>query len=503
LRDDPNLQAGWKHLFSSHEKENCYETRAKRAFVDKPLSMTDKATSMIKNSSISGSLVAVFIILPLAYVSSAADNSVAVSTVWQKPAWLTDLSLGVKESYDDNTLLVSGNSMQPQPSWVSTVSPKIGLNFAPLLENQKTLQMLSFIYVLEFAIYHNAPSESYDAHRINNTIKGEAGPFLFSLDNSFLYNDGSKVAPIYALNQTSDQNDKYRNFYAFAPARERRNQIQDRSAVSLQYDWDKFFVRPVASLLYYNLKTDWHNAGVAPFLEYQNWPDRYDVNGGADLGYKVMPGMAVTLGYRYGHQYQQQFPSTITSDSHYSSSDYQRVLVGLAGNPWSWLNAKLVAGPDFRDYNSMAPVNDLHPVTYYAEAVLTATLTSNQTLTFNYKQWEWVASTGIVPYFDSTFALAYHWNATKQLGLDLGGRIQEADFSSGNDLAGTAPSLRDDIQYTFSAGVNYAFTPHLNAGLTCSYDLGGNLLNNLPTQYEASYRNFEHLLVSLGVQYQF
>ncbi len=458
---------------------------------------------MKNNSRISCGFIAVSTIFPLACASPAADNSVAVSTAWQKPDWLMDLSLGVKESYDDNVLLVSGNSMQPQPSWVSTVSPKIGFNFAPLLGDQNTLQTFSFIYAPEFAIYHNAPSESYDAHKINDSIKGHAGDFSFSLDNAFLYNDGSIIAPRYALNQTTDQRDRYRNFYAFAPPRERRNQIQDRSAVSLQYGWDKIFVRPVASLLYYDLKTDWHNAGVAPYLGYQNWPDRYDVNGGADLGYQVMPGLAVTLGYRYGQQYQQQFPSTITSDRHYSSSDYQRVLVGLEGNPWSWLNARLVTGPDFRDYNSMAPVNDSHPVKYYAEAVLTATLTPNQTLTFDYKQWEWVASTGIVPFFDSTFALAYHWNATRQLGLDLGGRVQEADFSSGNDMAGTAPSLRDDIQYTVSAGVNYAFTPRLNAGLACSYDLGENLLNNLAPQYEASYRDFNHLLVSLKVQYKF
>jgi len=459
---------------------------------------------MVKNSGISRGLVAVWTIFPLACASSAADNSAAVSAVWQKPAWLTDLSLGVKESYDDNILLVSGNQMQPQPSWISTVSPKIGFNFAPLLGNQNTLQTFSFIYAPEFAIYHNTPSESYDAQKINDSIKGQAGDFSFSLDNAFLYNDGSTIAPTYALNQTSTQDyDRYRNFYAFAPARERRNQIQDRSAASLQYDWGGFFVRPVASLLYYDLKTDWHNAGVAPYLGYQNFPDRYDVNGGADLGCKVTPGLAVTLGYRYGHQFQQQFPSTISGDRHYSSNDYQRVLAGLEGSPWSWLNVRLVAGPDFRDYNSMAPVNDSHTVTYYAEAVLTATITPDQTLSFNYKQWEWVASTGLVPFFDSTYALAYHWNATKQLGLDLGGRVQEADFSSGNDMAGTAPSLRDDIQYTVSAGVNYAFTPRLNAGLTCSYDLGRNLLNNLPPQYEAAYRDFDHLLVSLGVLYKF
>lgn len=467
--------------------------------------MRDKAASMIKNSGVSYGLVAVSTIFPLACASSAADNPTAVANTWQKPAWLTDLSLGVNESYDDNILLVPGNQMQPQSSWISTVSPKVGFDFALLLGNQSPFKTLSLVYAPEFNFYHNAPSESYDAHKINDAIKGAAGDFSFNLDNAFLYNDGSRIAPIYALNQTSTQDyDKYRNFYAFAPARERRDQIQDRSAISLQYDWDEFFVRPVASLLYYDLKTDWHNAGVAPYLGYQNWPDRYDVNGGADLGYRIAPSLAVTLGYRYGHQYQQQFPATISPlDRHYSSSDYQRVLVGLEGNPWNWLNVRLSAGPDFRDYNSMAPVNDFHPVTYYAEAVLTATITPNQTLTFNYKQWEWVASTGLVPFFDSSYALTYHWNATKQLGLDLGGRVQEADFSSGNDMLGTAPSLRDDIQYTVSAGVNYAFTPHLNASLTCSYDLGRNLLNNFAPQYEAAYRDFEHLLVSLGVQYKF
>jgi len=347
--------------------------------------MRDKAASMIKNSGVSYGLVAVSTIFPLACASSAADNPTAVANTWQKPAWLTDLSLGVNESYDDNILLVPGNQMQPQSSWISTVSPKVGFDFALLLGNQSPFKTLSLVYAPEFNFYHNAPSESYDAHKINDAIKGAAGDFSFNLDNAFLYNDGSRIAPIYALNQTSTQDyDKYRNFYAFAPARERRDQIQDRSAISLQYDWDEFFVRPVASLLYYDLKTDWHNAGVAPYLGYQNWPDRYDVNGGADLGYRIAPSLAVTLGYRYGHQYQQQFPATISPlDRHYSSSDYQRVLVGLEGNPWNWLNVRLSAGPDFRDYNSMAPVNDFHPVTYYAEAVLTATITPNQTLTFN------------------------------------------------------------------------------------------------------------------------
>ena len=103
-----------------------------------------------------------------------AESPAAASAAaeWQKPAWLTDLSLGVKESYDDNLLLVSGNGLSPQSSWVTTVSSKIGFNFAPLLGNQKTLQTLSLVYAPDFNIYENAPSQNYDAHKIGGMING-------------------------------------------------------------------------------------------------------------------------------------------------------------------------------------------------------------------------------------------------------------------------------------------------------------------------------------------
>jgi opacity protein-like surface antigen len=438
-----------------------------------------------------------------------ADAPAVGSAAWQKPVWLTDLSLGVKESYDDNLLLVSGNGLAPQSSWVTTVSPKVGFNFAPLLRNQKTLQTLSLSYTPDFNIYHGAPSQSYDAHKIGDTIKGQAGDFSFSLDNAFLYNDGNHQAPIYALNQLAgagaNQFDQYRNVYGYAVVRERLAQTQDRATILLQYDWDKLFIRPVASLLYYNLMTDWHNTGAAPWKGYQNFEDRYDVNGGVDLGYKLTPKLAATLGYRYGSQYQQQFPAAITSDRHYSSSDYQRVLLGLEGKPWNWLNVKLAGGPDFRSYNSLAPVNDQNPVKYYGEAVLTATLTPSQTVTFNYKQWQWVSGTGKVPYFDSTYALTYHWNATKQLGLDLGGKVLEADYTAGNEKnpAGQNSSLRDDMEYEISAGVTYAFNSHLSANLAYTYDVGASAMNNLPASLGPAYRNFEHQVVALGLQFKF
>jgi len=439
--------------------------------------------------------------------SAATPAAGSIPAAWQKPVWLTDLSLGVKESYDDNLFLVSGNGLTPQSSWVTTVSPKIGFNFAPLLGDQKNLQTLSLVYTPDFNVYHAAPSQSYDAHKIGDTIKGQAGDFSYSLDNAFLYNDGNHQAEIYGPAGGAGGNafDQFRNNYAHGVPRERLAQTQNRANVVLQYDWDKAFVRPVATLLDYNMMTDLHNTGTAPWQGYQNYVSRYDVNGGVDVGYKLTPKLAATLGYRYGGNYQQQLPATISpADRHYSSSSYQRVLLGLEGKPWNWLNVKLAGGPDFRDYNYMTPVADRNPVKYYGEAVLTATLTPDQTLTFNYKQQQWVSSTGKIPEFDSTYGLAYHWSATRQLGLDLGGKVLEADYTEGNDYLGaTQPSHRDDMEYEVSAGVTYAITTHLSTTLAYTYDVGANALNNLPATLGPEYRNFEHQVASIGLQYKF
>ena len=104
-----------------------------------------------------------------------------------------------------------------------------------------------------------------------------------------------------------------------------------------------------------------------------------------------------------------------------SPNDYQRVLLGLEGRPWKWLEVKIQGGPDFRSYEGdsathITPVNDLNPVKYYGEALLIAKLTAADTLTFKYKQWQWLSTLGKVPYFDSTYDLSYHRKLTSKLG---------------------------------------------------------------------------------------
>jgi hypothetical protein len=232
-------------------------------------------------------------------------------TSFQKPPWLTDLSLGIKESYDDN--LYQSNVKQFPPasftvpgsvaatkgisSFVTTISPKIGVNFAPLLGDQKAWKEFSLVYAPDFAFYHHEPIESYSSHRFTNIIKGKWDSFSFNADSVLFFVSGSREGPTYPGG--------FLNAWSTVLPRWRRQQLSGHAVVDFQYDHDQWFVRPTASLYAFNMMTKFFEV-----TGYQNYVDRYDVNGGADFGYRVQPQLALTVGYCYGHQYQEQFPGT-------------------------------------------------------------------------------------------------------------------------------------------------------------------------------------------------
>jgi opacity protein-like surface antigen len=397
--------------------------------------------------------------------------------------------------------------LAPESSWVNVVSLKVGLNLADLLRaDPGTIQVFSLIYQPDKATYSQASGEDFTAHRINTTLKGKSGSLSFSLDDAFLYNDGSKLGPTYALNQlagaAANQNDKYRNSLAHAPARERRNQVQDRYTAFVQYDTRYVFFRPISALNFIDMRTQLFNTSLAPHEGYQDYVGRYDVNVGADLGFKVAPNWAVTLGYRDGYQYQGQYAPAINSDQHFSSNHYQRLLLGVEGR-LDWLGVKLTAGPDFREFNPDTPISDLRTTRYYGEAAVIANLSKTQSLTLNYKDYIFVSSTGLVPYEEYTCSLLYHWSVTRRLGVDLGAKLFEHNYTLGNDTAGSAPSLREDLDYEGQGGITFAFTPRLVASLSYTYDDGRNGLGSLPAKYAPTYRDFEEGVFSAGLQYRF
>jgi hypothetical protein len=455
-------------------------------------------------------LTALAALFPLSRAALAdAGDSTATLADFQKPAWLSDLSFGAKESYDDNVLLVSGLGMPVQNSWVDDFIGKVGFNFVPLLPPGGDITVLSLVYSVDRASYTQAHSEDNTQNKLNGLFKGKVDNFSWSLDEAFLYVDGNKQAPTYAENQLgataagSNQNDKYRNNYAHAVARERRDQVQDRDTIFVQYDVGNVFVRPIEQTTYYNMLTNVYNTSNAPYKGYQDYIDRWDINYGADLGLKVIPGLAFTLGYRDGYQHQDGYSAAINSDTHQASNHYQRLLFGVEGKVSSWLTLKAAAGPDFKVYNPDTPITHDTTTRYYGEGVATFTLPDNQSISLNYKQWFWVSSTGLVPYEDTTVGITYHIALSPQWGLDVGGRYLDANYTLSNDYAGSAPGQRDDGDFGGNVALTYSVTKQLTIGLAYNYDKGENLLNTLPAKLFGGYRNFSHSVYALNVNYKF
>ena len=211
----------------------------------------------------------------------------------------------------------------------------------------------------------------------------------------------------------------------------------------------------------------------------------------------------MTLGYRDGYQHQDGFTAAINSDLHQASNHYQRALLGLEGKLTDWLTVKLAAGPDFKDFNPDTAIIHDRTTRYYGEGSAVATLPQDQSLTFSYKQWYFVSSTGLVPYEDTTVSLVYHKGLTKQLGVDLGVKYLEANYTIGNDYAGSAPDLRDDGDIGASVGLSYAVTPHFVVAVTYNHDDGRNQLSGLAAKYFPNYRDFDHNITAIDLKYKF
>lgn len=406
-----------------------------------------------------------------------------------------DLSLGVRESYDSNIFLGGAEVPQTVPegtlgaknvsAWVTTISPKIGVDFVPLLGEQDLFKVLSLGYVPDFVLFPDVSSETYASQRFTTALKAKAGAVTLSLDNAFTYIDGSHEGVIYPGGASSFTN---------GTVRERRDQWQDRLKSSVKVDLGPVFVRPVVSLTYYDLATTFKN-----IKGYTNYVDRYDFNGGADLGYNVTKDMALLLGYRYGHQYQEALPTWIDAHQYTVTNDYQRVLFGVEGKPLQWLKLEGYVGPEFKSYTGDRPTAgsdpasliDKNPTDVYGEATVTVTPTVSDTLVFKYKRWNWVSSTGRNAYLDTLYDASYRHQLTEALQLELGARAAQADYNPS--------ALRNDWDYTLSAGLRYAVTANLSVDLSYAYDMGRDDEDAVSGSWREFYRN----VVSTGMQWKF
>ncbi len=427
------------------------------------------------------------VLIGITALASAAANPAETAvlatdaSVPDKPDWLTELSLGIRESYDDNLFGVSGDGMPKRHSRVTSLSPKIGIDLARIIKQQDVWQVLSLNYEPDWATYDRESEENHVAHRLGNKIRARSGNLSFALENSFIYIDGSSDAAIYPAP------DNVRSSYAHALPRERRKQFQDRMKVEFQLDWNSVFFRPTGSLQYWDMLTD-----QRAISGYQNWIDRYDVNGGMDLGYRISSQLAVFLGYRYGRQYQ-GYP--LNSD-YSSTNEYHRTLVGVEGNLFKWLTLSVSCGPDFRKYDDSAPVNEKDQVNFFGESALTARLSEHDTVAVKYKATRWISSTGQVPTFDTSVELGFRHKFDDKLSWNLNGLIRNSDYTVGNYTTGSAPSLRNDWLYSPSTRLAYAVNTHFEVTIGITANLGRNEQDGISN---ADYREFDEYVSMIGV----
>lgn len=408
-----------------------------------------------------------------------------------KPAWLAEASVSFRETYDTNVflsgvpdaLLVAatpppgGTLARPErDSFVTTASARVGFDLRPLLGSPATLQTGSLTYSTDLSRFHSASSEDHSIHRLGLTLKGKLDSLSWTFDQTLTRVFGDDVAPLYPGACVSA--------YGTAVLRERRDQWQERAKLSAQYDSAAWFARPLASLLAYDLRTGFHN-----IAGYQNYVDRHDLAGGADLGVKnIVPASALVLGLRAGRQEQSRAPFVLQD----SSNTYQRVLVGLEGKPLPWLNASFLLGPDFRSYSDRAPLANRRNIEFYGESAFTATLGGGHVLSLKSKHFQWVSSTGRVPYFESCFDLTDRFPLTKRLSVEAGLRFIRSDYRP-------AANRVDDL-YTLTLSATQTLTPRLSLAAGYTLDLARNQAEGVTN---AVVREYDRHLISLGLTAKF
>ena len=404
--------------------------------------------------------------------AAVAAISVVSSYAAEESPWKFSASLSVKETFDDNVFLQDKSDLARKNSMVSSFTPTLTLGFQKTPAFKATLS-----YAPEVVYYHSYASEDYVAHRANLSLSGKSGDTAWELSSAIVGIDGNDRGVTFLTAQGGDI-----PAIGGVPLRDRRTAIIYRNGVKLTQTLGKWFVRPVFTSYVHDFKTQ-----QSSVTGYENYIDRYDVNGGLDVGFEVRKKTWVTLGYRYGYQHQ---GDKLNVPSPYSSY-YHRILAGVEGTPTSWLKLSVQAGPDLRDFTSgdLPASFQKSDLLWYVDASAALTLGKHDTVTLLLTRYEQPSYASQSVYEDVVYSIGWKHQFNDKLAATLGMKIYEGNWQR--------PALRDDWIYTPSAGVSYAFNKHFSVDLAYSYDA---VRSEVPN---TSGREFTRNLVSLGGKYSF
>ena len=346
-------------------------------------------------------------------------------------------------------------------SWLTTVSPRLGLNY----ENNNATFKFQGAYAPDISLYTSAEDEDYVTHRTTLNFSGQVKDATWELLNSPTFIQGSTTGPTYAGPTLGVAGQV--PAIGGVPVRNRREAFIFINSFRVTLPFDRWFIRPVASSYYHDFLTDQRASG--PGYCYENYIDRQDVNGGLDIGYDLGKKTFLVLGYRYGQQ--DQF-KLLGVDSHYDR-DYHRFLVGVEGSPAPWIKLALLGGPEISDWASGTPAGfDRNKINYWIDAKITLLPTKSDSVVLSHRSYEQPAFASVSVYQDITSSLTWKHTFNAHFSANAGMQLYIGDWQ--------APVKRDDWIYTPTAGLTYTYDKHLSAELDYSRDWAVNQQSSVP-----------------------
>ena len=401
--------------------------------------------------------------------------------------------LTLKETYDDNVYILDTApdptitpptgftiSKANQESFVTSVTPSLALDYRPCSAFAAKLS-----YAPDVVWYHSASSEDHVTHRGAINFGGRINDVTYESPNSITWIDGSDST--YITIRPGDC-----RCIGGIPLRDRRDAVIFKDGLKVTIPAGKWFFRPVFSAYIHDFQTkQFPNTNSSLFI-YDNFVDRWEVNGGMDIGYEAFANTKLVVGYRYGHQQQGEYLGTPSP----FCNDYQRFLLGIEGMPASWLKLAALAGPDVRDWcGKTVPGFDRDELLCYIDASATILPTKNDTIALRVTRYEQPAFTSPSVYEDIKYDLTWRHKFTDQFTAGAGFTAYLGDWQG--------PVDREDWIYTPSVMGSYAFNSHVTAEVSWSYDDAVSDVPNSPSAPYSKGREFTRNLVSLAIKYTF
>ncbi len=416
-------------------------------------------------------------LLPLAGVAATSPASGPAAAVPAKPPpkgpWSFSVGGAVKESYDSNVYLQDEPSGTPglseQSSMVTALTPSVGVTFKPSAAFQAALS-----YAPDVVFYHSESSEDHVAHRASLGFSGKPSPIEWSVNNTLLWIDGSDEGLIFLGPGGAPA-------AGGIPIRDRRDAAIFRNVSQLKYTVDPVFLRPSFAYYLHDFQTEQRTTPG-----YQNYADRSEISVGIDVGHAVSKSAALVVGYRFGHQSQEQL---FTNPLEYSN-DYHRLLFGFEGQPVSWAKFNISVGPDFRNFGDDVPATfDRDEILWYLDATITLMPGKRDTVVISGKQYEQPGFGGRSIYEDRTFSISWQHKFDSRFTAGAGFRAYNTDFQY--------PVLRDDWIFTPSALFSWNIRKGLSAEVSYTYDWAECDYPNTDA------REFTRHLAAVGIKYVF